>query len=197
MKNSSFIFISLSCALLLTGCVSRDEADMKLAHACRAGVQTLLPENLKIDRIVGREASKSPEGPGVRYIKIKTVTIDGMLEEDKDYECLFEEEFAMFGMGYTASVYQVRTGDAMYGKSGNELKGDASVFLKLTDAMRSALYEPTTYNDSVGANGETGEKKEHDDLNVSHDEAPAAGETQPENKEGATGSGDAPAPIPE
>ncbi|HTK83916.1 MAG TPA: hypothetical protein VL625_02420 [Patescibacteria group bacterium] len=172
MRNTSALFIGLSCALLLTGCVSRDDADMQLAHACRAGVQTLLPQNLKIDRIVGREASKSPEGQDMRYIKIKTVTIDGMLEEDKDYECIFEEDFGMFGMGYTASVYQVRTGDAMYGRSGNELKGDAEIFLKLTDAMRNALYEPTTYNDSVGANGETGEKKEQDDLNASHDDAP-------------------------
>lgn len=168
MTKKSFIFISLSTALLLTGCVSRDDADMKLAHACRAGVQTLLPQNLKIDRIIGREASKSPEGPDMRYIKIKTVTIDGMLEEDKDYECIFEEDFGMFGMGYTASVYQVRTGDAMYGKSGNEIKGDADVFLKLTDAMRNALYDTTTYNDSVGAGGATGEPKEQDDLNVSH-----------------------------
>src|SRR3982751_473162 len=121
MTNRSFIFISLSCALLLAGCVSRDEADMKLAHACRAGVQTLLPENLKIDRIVGREASKSPEGADMRYIKIKTVTVDGMLEEDKEYECIFEEQFGLMNMDYTASVYQVRTGDATYGKSGKEI----------------------------------------------------------------------------
>src|SRR3982750_3405467 len=106
MKNASLFFAILSCALLLSGCVSREEADAKLAHACRAGVQALLPENLKIDHLTGHEASKSPEGNDMRYIKIKTVTIDGMLEEDKEYECIFEEQFGLMNMDYTASVYQ-------------------------------------------------------------------------------------------
>jgi hypothetical protein len=183
MRHRSLFFAGLSCALLLCGCVSREQADAKLAHACRAGVQSLLPEGLKIDRITGREFSKSPEGNDMRYVKISTVTIDKMLEEEKDYECIFEEQFALFGMDYTASVYQVRTGDKTYGKSGNDIMGDANDFLKLTDAIREALYDTTTYDDSVGADGKTGGAREADASETPGEEpAPASGDAP---KEGA------------
>jgi hypothetical protein len=132
--------IALLSLLVLSGCVSREQADEKLAKGCAAGVQSLLPDGVKIDHIAGKEASKSPEGPDMRYIKIKTVTIDGVLPEDKDYECIFEEEFGFMNASYTASIYQVRTGDATYGKSGNEIMGNADDFLKLTDAVRQAMY---------------------------------------------------------
>jgi hypothetical protein len=42
---------------------------------------------------------------------------------------------------FTASIYQVRTGERIVGKSGNEILGDAQDFLKLTDAIREAMYE--------------------------------------------------------
>ena len=43
-------------------------------------------------------------------------------------------------MNYTASIYPVRTGERVIGKSGNEILGDAQDFLKLTDAIREAMY---------------------------------------------------------
>jgi hypothetical protein len=42
---------------------------------------------------------------------------------------------------YVASLYQLRIGDQVYGKAGNEILGDAQDFIKLTDAIRAAMYE--------------------------------------------------------
>lgn len=135
----TFILLG-TCALLLSGCVSREQADAKLAKGCVAGVNAMLPEGRKIERTVSTDFSPSPEGQGMRHVKLKAIENDGFLEVESDFECVFEESFGIFNMGYTASIYQVRTGERVVGKSGDEILGDANDFLKLTDAIRDAMY---------------------------------------------------------
>ncbi|MFN3828287.1 MAG: hypothetical protein ACK4NR_11775 [Micavibrio sp.] len=135
------ILLTCGCALLLTGCVSREQANTQLAKGCEAGVNALLPEGRTISKIVDKKVSPSPEGANMRHVLIKTIETDGFFEEEKDFECLFEESFGILNMNYTASVYQVRTGERIIGKSGNEIMGSAEDFLKLTDAIRKAMYE--------------------------------------------------------
>ncbi len=142
MKNLfRSLFLALFCLLTLSACVSREQADDKLARGCAAGVQALLPENMTIKEIKDKEFADSPEGPNMRYVKLKAVTLDGWLETEQEYQCIFEESFGFMKASYTASVYQVRTGDTVYGKSGNEILGNAQDFLKLTDAIRKAMYQ--------------------------------------------------------
>lgn len=141
MKTRLHTFVILgACAVLLSGCVSREQADAKLAKGCEAGVNALLPEGRTITRIADTKFSPSPEGPDMRHVKLKTIETDGFLEVESDFECVFEESFGFLRTGYTASVYQVRTGERVVGKSGNEILGDAQDFLKLTDAIREAMY---------------------------------------------------------
>ena len=131
----------LSTALLLTGCVNREQADAKLSRACAAAVGALLPEGAKIDSVKEFKASASPEGQGYRHLDITAVYLDGWIEQENQYQCIFEEGFGFLNMGYTAAIYQVNTGERIVGKSGNEIMGDAQDFLKLNDAVRGALYE--------------------------------------------------------
>lgn len=139
MKNKIFLIALISVAL--TGCVNREQADTKLGNACKAAVNQFLGEGRKIDRIESIHASPAPVGPGYRHVELNTITIDGWLEEEDKYECIFEESFGFMKMNYTASFYQLRIEDQMIGKSGNEIVGSAQDFMKITDAVREALYE--------------------------------------------------------
>lgn len=131
--------VLLSCALL-SGCVSRDQADATLAKGCEAGVAALLPPERRIERITEKKFSPSPEGVGMRRVMLKAIENDGFLEVESEFECVFEESFGLFNMNHTGSIYQVRTGDRVIGRSGNEIMGDAQDFIKLTDAIRDAMY---------------------------------------------------------
>lgn len=141
MKNSIRGLILLGASsLLLTACVSREQADAKLAKGCEAGVNVILPEGRKITRIAKTDFTPATEGPGMRHVKLTAVETDGFLEVENMYDCVFEEGFGFLNTTHTAAVYQVRAGDIMIGKSGNEIVGDAQQFLKLNDAMRDAMY---------------------------------------------------------
>ncbi len=135
--------IVLCCAALLalSGCVDRAQADKKLASACEAGVKALLPRDEKIDRIADSTFKDSPTGPNHRHVTIAAIMDSDWLEDEVAYECVFEESFGFLNMHYTASIYQVHLQDRVVGKAGNKILGDADDFLKLTDAIREALYD--------------------------------------------------------
>lgn len=138
-KFSTFILIG-ACAMILSGCVSREQADAKLAKGCEAGVNVILPEGRKIARIAKSEFTPATEGHGMRHVKLTAIETDSFLESENIFECVFEEGFGFLNSSHTAAIYQVRAGDTMIGKSGNEIVGDAQVFMKLNDAMRDAMY---------------------------------------------------------
>lgn len=129
------------CVVALSGCVNREQADAILVKGCMAGVGSLLPEGETTGEIKDKSFSPSSIGPGMRYVKITTTAADGWLEEANTFECIFDESFGLFNSNYVASIYQLRFGDQVYGKSGNEIQGSFDDFLKLTDAIRKAMYE--------------------------------------------------------
>lgn len=134
-------FIALgACALLLSGCVSREQADAKLAKACAAGVNALLPEGRKIERTIDTKFSAAPDEPDMRLVKLKAIENDGFLEVESDFECTFEEGFGLFNMSYYAAAHQVRMGERVVGRDGDSILGDSSEFAKLTDAVNGALH---------------------------------------------------------
>ena len=137
MKKNLILVAMMSLAL--TGCVNREQADAKLGNACKAAVNEFLGAGMQIDRIESVDASPSPVGNGYRHVLLNTITVDGWLEEKNQYECTFEESFGFMKMNYTASFYQLRIGEEMIGKSGNEIVGSAQDFMKITDAVRQAL----------------------------------------------------------
>jgi len=130
----------LIAATLLSGCVSREQADASLAKGCKAGVESLLPEGTTLGDIKGQSFSPSPEAVGARHVKIDVVQMDGYIEDIVSYECIFEESFGPFKMNHAASVYQVRLPDRIVGKSGNQIQGDFDEYVRLTDAIRKSMY---------------------------------------------------------
>lgn len=143
MMNSrnTCIFFGLCCLLALTGCINREQADAKLARACEAAVNVFLDETQRIDKVNNATFSASPIGPDFRHVTIHTIMVDGWLETENDYICVFQEGFGFLNSGYTASVHQVHVGSDVYGKAGNEILGDAQDHIKLNEAVRKALYK--------------------------------------------------------
>lgn len=141
MAHKYRVMTLLLCAAALTGCVSREQADAKLAKACEAGVMALLPEGQDIGKVAGSTFTASVEGQGMRHVALKFEHQDGWIEESTVYECTFEESFGPMKNNFTASLYNLKMGEQSYGKFGNEILGDAQDFMKLTDAIRKALYE--------------------------------------------------------
>ena len=120
MKTNTRITLALLCVLALTGCVNREQADAKLAKACEAAVNVFLGEGQRIDKIKDASFTASPIGPDMRHVTIHTIMMDGWIEAENDYECVFQEGFGFLNSGYTASIYQVKVGEDVYGKSGND-----------------------------------------------------------------------------
>lgn len=135
-----FLMLGL-CLVALSGCVSREDADAKLAKGCLAGVSSLLPEGQSTGEIKQQDFTPSPEGQNMRHVRLVTIANDGWLEEEQVFECVFEESFGFMNSNYVASIYQLRFNDRVYGKSGNEIQGSFDDFLKLTDAIREAMYQ--------------------------------------------------------
>lgn len=135
-----FAVLSL-CALSLGGCVNREQADTKLAKGCAAAAGTLIPEGQTLGEVLEKKSTPSPEGANYRHITIKVKQMDGWLEGDGTYECTFEEDFGFMNGNYTGSLYQFKVGDKTYGKAGNEILGTAEEFIKITDAVRKAMYQ--------------------------------------------------------
>lgn len=129
------------CALTLSACVTREQADETLAKGCAAGVASLLPDGETVGTVKEKNFSPSPETPGARHVALVMTHMDGYLEEDVKYECIFEETFGFLNTSHIASIYQVRFNDQVIGRSGGEIKGEFEQFTKLTDAIREAMYE--------------------------------------------------------
>lgn len=140
---NSFTRISLIalCALTLTACVDREYADNTLEKGCVAGVKALLPEDKELRDVINVKFEASPVGPDFRHVTIQAIEMDGWLETNAEYQCVFQESFGFLKMHHTASIYQVRMGERLVGKAGKDIIGSPQEFLKLEDAIRGALYE--------------------------------------------------------
>ena len=141
MKNATRLFLLTACALSLSGCVDRTQADAQLAKGCAAGAAALLPDGSTLGKVTNTTFSPSPEGANMRHVSLTAVTMDGFLEQENNYECIFEESFGFLNSSHTASIYQVRVNGEIYGKSGGKIQGSFEDFVKLTDAIRKAMYQ--------------------------------------------------------
>lgn len=141
MKRNLHLSLLCLLSLALSGCVDREYADNTLKKGCLAGINALLPEGSELKEVIDIKFEPSPVGPDFRHVEIKALEMDGWLEEETSYKCVFQESFSFMNKTHTASIYQIRIGDRLVGKSGNEIVGTVEDFTKLTDAMREAMYE--------------------------------------------------------
>ena len=141
MNSYTRLCFAFVCVLALSGCVSRDQADAKLAKACAAGVNVFLTGGQEVDKIVESKFTPSPVVQGFRHVTLIATVKNDWLEQNHTYDCDFDESFGFLGGGYTASIEKLEAEGIVIGRAGGEILGDAQDFIKLTDAIRKALYE--------------------------------------------------------
>ena len=135
MKTFKPFLIACLALPLLTACVTREQADAKLANGCRAGVETLLEEGQSIDKI--KPAFDSPE-PGQRHVAL-TAWLKDNPDTAQTYDCVFEETFGPMNSSHNAMISRIQVGDKILGKSGDQIEGDAEEFIKLDNAVAKGM----------------------------------------------------------
>lgn len=141
MKKKLHLLVPVFCALSLSACVDREQADIKLAKACTAAANAVLPDGESVPPVTENTFTPAVDAPNTRHVTLTVKNEDGWIEEVMAYECVFEDHFGFMNTSYTASFVNLKFGEQTYGKFGDELRGEATDFIKLTDAIRTALYE--------------------------------------------------------
>lgn len=140
MKRLS-LFALCASMLLLGACVTREQADEQLAKGCQAGISVLLPDDQKIDKIIRSEYTPASEGVGFRHVTIVATLENDWLEEEYEYQCVFDENFGFLKSSYSAAIMKLDTGDGrIYGQAGARILGDAQDWIKITAAVNKAMY---------------------------------------------------------
>lgn len=136
------IILSLSAIALLSGCVSQDAADEKMAKGCQTGVNALLESGQSITvKSTNYSFEDNLEGKH-RRVTLETVLKDGWLELDKTYSCLFAQQWGMFKSSHAAVLVQVRFPDGtIIGKKDGMIMGELSDFVKLSDTVQEAMQQ--------------------------------------------------------
>lgn len=136
MKKYALIAVS---TLALTGCVTQEQADEKMAKGCEAGVSSMIAPK-EIAAVKTRNyADEQAEGGLHRRVTLGVTEKDGWLELDKEYSCLFMEEWGMFKSSHKALLVQVQIDDSTYGKVNGVITGSLDDFLKLTEHVDEAM----------------------------------------------------------
>ena len=142
MKTSNTIAksILMLSVFSLTGCISREQADTRLANGCAAGAEIFLEEGIKIQKITSKNFRDDPKlGKGYREVTLSVLEGDGWYETEKEYKCIFAESMGPFGASHTATIYQLKMDDQIYGKEGDKLLGTFQDHLKLTETVEQGL----------------------------------------------------------
>lgn len=133
------IFYLILVSLGLTGCISQDQADVKMSKGCEAGINSLISP-LKIENIKSKNYSDEQINGGLhRRINIKAVEKDGWLELDKEYSCLFMQEWGIFKSSHKALLVQVTIDGETIGNIDGHITGGFDNFIKLTRVTDEAM----------------------------------------------------------
>ncbi len=134
------IIIPALCALALTGCITREQADNRLERGCTAAAGIFLDEGYSVKSVKKSTFGVSKEfGNGYRVANLTIIESDGWADLDKNVECTFAEDIGAFGSSHSASLYQLKINDEVFGIQDGQLLGDIDTHLKLTAAVESAL----------------------------------------------------------
>lgn len=133
-----FALLTLS-TLALTGCVTQEQADEKMAKGCEAGVNALIaPKEISTVKSTNFSTETTNEGPH-RRVTLAVVEKDGWLELDKEYSCLFAQDWGMFKSSHKALLVQTDIDGSVYGKVDGIITGSLDDFMKLTATVDAAM----------------------------------------------------------
>ena len=139
--RTSVLLLPLCSLLFLSGCVSRNEADKKLAQVCQKAVEIFLPDYQKIKSVKKTEFSV-PANPddGDRHVVLHVVLDDNYLDENKTYSCNFYEHRGFLNTSYSADIAQIDMGDGtVYGRKDGEILGGFDNWQKVAKKIAPLL----------------------------------------------------------
>lgn len=142
MKHLLKMCSLIICLAVLTGCVSREEADAKLGKACKAAAGLLLTDGFTVKSVNNVDAGTTAEfGGGYRKITVSVTESDSWLDVDKDYKCVFAEEFGIFNSSFDADLFQIDVDGQVFGMKDGQILGGPEMQIKLDRAVKSVLYD--------------------------------------------------------
>ena len=138
--NKFFVSLTAGAALLLlSGCVTEEQANAKVGKGCEAAVKTLIDPK-EIMEIKSIKYGSELEADGLyRSITLNVHERDGWSEQDSEYSCLFEEQWGPLKSSHTALFIQATIDGETVGKEHGVIKGDLDDFLKLTEVVNKAM----------------------------------------------------------
>lgn len=139
MKRTSALSILCLCAsaLTLTSCMSREQADERLANACGSAAEAFIEEGFEIKEVKDRIFRDHPDlGKGFREVRLFVMEGDGWFSQEKEYRCIFSESL---GFSHDAVIYQLKLDSGTYGKDGDKILGTIEDHTKLGNAVSKGL----------------------------------------------------------
>ena len=135
-----YILVLIFPLFILSGCIEQSVVDEKMARGCMAGVDALTKGREIIEVKKTTPTSENFQGEGLhRRVTIDVLEKDGWLEVDKQYSCVFLEEWGMFRSTHRALLMQIDIEGTIYGKNNGNIVGDWDDFLKLTRVVDAAM----------------------------------------------------------
>ena len=139
MKKIISILAFISILPLLSACISPDQADAKMQRGCIAGIKSLIePKEILETKSVNFSNELLTDGM-YRRATFKVMEQDGWAELEKEYSCLFLEQWGPLKTSHTASLMQVDLGGKIVGNKDGKLVGELEDFLKLTRVVDAAM----------------------------------------------------------
>ena len=135
------IFILLLLPFFLTACVTQDQMDVKMSKGCAAGVNSLIENSgreVKEIKVINF-SNEQAEGGLHRRVQFGAIEKEGWLELEKEYSCLFVQEWSVFKLGHKALLVQVKIDEELYGKKDGTILGSFDDFLNLTKVTDGAM----------------------------------------------------------
>lgn len=129
-----FVLSAFVSMLALTGCVTQEQADVKMGAGCAAVLAAQLGQDqIKDVKTVGAESQTTVNGD-FRKINITYVPVGAFDETPQPAYCLFSQQWGTMKSSHTALLEQLSVNDQIYGKKDGVVQGALEDFLKLTDA---------------------------------------------------------------
>ncbi|MEM8832957.1 MAG: hypothetical protein AAGB32_00300 [Pseudomonadota bacterium] len=135
--------LPLFAVFLLVGCITQAQADQKLADGCQSGIKGLLEssgKNIKEVKTI-RYANEENNDGMHRRITIEAVEQDGWLELEKEYSCLFMQEWGLFKSYHRAALAQIILDEELIGKKDGVIHGDVQTYLKLVESIDQRMHQ--------------------------------------------------------
>lgn len=135
-----FTALLLVALLPLTACKTQEQANAKMVKGCQAAISSLIAPKEILE--VKKEAFSFESTPDDGKLRRATLTVfekDGWIEIDKNYSCLFLEQWGFMKSSHKALIIQVDIDGEITGKVDGRIQGGFDTFLKLTETIDSAM----------------------------------------------------------